>query len=170
MKRQVAAISLIGVMLMAPNAARAEDDACTVVLCLAGNWRNIGACIPPVRRVLRRLMFGGIPFCSMSGGPGNGAFYSNADATNCPPQYVYWLPTPHSECGRKMCRYRGVIDVHVDGKHFNRVWWDQGGDTVTQWLPDGRATAPDQIDTQFEDDFAAWQTNGGDGICQAQQP
>lgn len=51
------------VFTAAPASARAADG-CTVLLCLAGNWRNISQCVPPVRQALRDLMLGrGFPVC-----------------------------------------------------------------------------------------------------------
>jgi len=165
MKFKIALVSALSAALMVPMSARA-DDACTVVLCLAGNWRNISECVPPVKRVLRRLMLGGgFPVCSMSGGPGNSASYAHAGPWNCPEQYVYYLPSKDDECGRRMCRYSGVIDIRADGKHINRVWWDMSGNTVTEWLADGKKMVPDQIDNQFDADHAEWEAAAEGDFC-----
>ena len=63
----VAAAAVCAGLLLAAPAAHAIDG-CKVLLCLAGNWRSIGACVGEVRQALRDLARGKAwPTCDFAG-------------------------------------------------------------------------------------------------------
>lgn len=156
-----------------------SSNGCTVLLCLAGNWRAISACVPPVRQALRDLMRGrALPFCSFASpqsldlstpGPAPVAAgipaipvgaqqatqrWSSADF--CPVQYRL---TAELEAGTSTtCSFSGAIEVTIGGNLWSRTWWNMNGDTVTEWTSTARPAFPaGAIDDQFERDFLAWQ-------------
>jgi hypothetical protein len=64
-------IVLPALLLLSTAVAHAADG-CKVLLCLAGNWKNIAACEPEVRQALRDVSRGrGWPSCSTSSGGGD---------------------------------------------------------------------------------------------------
>lgn len=55
--------------LTIPSVSHASDWGCTVLLCLAGNWKNISECRGPVQDLFRHLARGHtFPSCDMSDG------------------------------------------------------------------------------------------------------
>jgi hypothetical protein len=141
-------------LVLSPTLAHA--DGCKVLLCLAGNWRDISQCVPPVRKALRDVARGrGWPSCGMSGS-GNGASHTWANApSNCPPQYTV---TVDAESGtRQVCTYSGVVRVNVNGRPWSTVWWNrEGEDTVTEYSAEAKRQLGAHADTKFDDDYAAW--------------
>lgn len=135
-------------------------DGCKVMLCMAGNWRNIQACEPEVRRALRDLARGRHwPGCQTSNGPGNTSAFSHVSVNDCPVQYVY--VEGYFADGRPIyaCRYLYVVRVVVDGVPWSNTFTDANGDSVTQWFPAARAALAGSqaaADNQFDLDYAAW--------------
>lgn len=153
MNRSIAALLLLLSSLFAPAIAVAADG-CTVLLCLAGNWSAIPACVPPVRQVLRDLARGrGFPTCAMSGGPGNSASMSWANSSTCPPMYSLY----NADSGNwEGCTYAGTISVSVSGASWADVFWSFGGSTSTRYTSAAKAQLGAFIDPTFDADQAAW--------------
>ena len=133
-------------------------DGCRVLLCLAGHWRDIGACRGEVSQALRDIARGRAwPSCSFASAADNNARPQPAYAPgNCPDQYVEVYPGDNSSV-TYACRYSGVIDVTVAGQRWSRVWWDLAGNTSTEYAPVARVRLGDAIDPTFDRDLAAWQ-------------
>lgn len=132
-------------------------DGCKVLLCMAGNWKNIIQCEPTVRQALRDVARGrGWPSCSMGGDSATGNQYLAPE--QCPEQY---RTSSTDESGRVIysCPFSGVIPVVVEGRPWSRTWWSPSGDSVVEWLPAARAafaSTPDVMDDRFDLDHAAW--------------
>jgi hypothetical protein len=172
-------------VVMALTSAPARADGCTVLLCLAGNWRNIHQCVPPVRRALRDLALGrSFPFCELAS-PSDGLSFSppapsgNGPYSAAPPSSSPLQPAAAStvlrwagdgfcpeqyrsrielESGSTyVCAYAGAIEVSVGGLVWNRTWWNMAGDTVTEWSEAARRAVPEAVtDDRFERDYLAW--------------
>src|SRR5438105_11572056 len=153
MRRFIAGLLLMLSALLSPSTSMAADG-CTVLLCLAGNWSAIPACVPPVREVLRDLMRGRpFPTCAMSGGPGNSASLSWASQANCPEMYSIY----NAESGAwESCAYAGSFNVRVDGADWSTVWWSYGGDSSTRYTPIAKAQLGSMVDPKYDADQAAW--------------
>ncbi len=86
MRRMVVGEVLLAASLSLVSGAAHSNDGCTVLLCLAGNWRQIGQCVPPVQQALRDLARGRAwPTCDMGGSPyssGTGASNRNLNVRN----------------------------------------------------------------------------------------
>jgi hypothetical protein len=126
-----------------------------VLLCLAApNWTAIAQCVPPVKQVLRDLARGRpFPTCAMAGA-GNSAGHRWASApANCPPHYTYALEMENGIV--YSCGYDGAVSVNVNGALWSRTWWRMGGQSVTEFSPQAKATMG-SWNTRFDDDHAAW--------------
>ena len=135
-------------------------DLCKVVLCLAGNWRGIPACVPPVREALRDMALGrGYPHCNMNGGPpepdptdplANRADSYPTNEETCPVMYSRYTRTGYWQS----CKYQGVVTVMVDGAEFSKVFWDMRGDTSTWYSPAAHEELHGDVDSTYDDDLA----------------
>jgi hypothetical protein len=66
----VFAALVMAIALSSVSIPARASEACTVLLCLAGNWRSIDQCVPPVRRMLRNLALGrSFPICAFASVP-----------------------------------------------------------------------------------------------------
>lgn len=147
-------------MLTAPTPARAVDG-CKVLLCMAGNWKQIAPCQSEVRQALRDIARGrGWPECKM-GGAGNGTAGTPIPPTACPIQYQT-TRIEQLESGTREtieCPYTAVVTVAVNGVLWSKTWSSPTGETVTYWTPAARAGtsgAAGALDDQFDLDYAAW--------------
>jgi len=145
----------LGFGLVGP--ARAVDG-CKLLLCMAGNWKNISQCEPTVRQALRDVARGrGWPTCSMGGNSASGNQYVAPE--QCPEQYITNAGTDESGRPIYSCPFSGVIHVAVEGRPWSRTWWSPSGDSVVEWLPAAKAAfanSPDAMDERFDRDHAAW--------------
>ena len=152
---QVAAVS--GLVLGLSGPAHAVDG-CKLLLCMAGNWKNISQCEPTVRQALRDVARGrGWPACSMGGNSASGNQYVAPE--QCPARYIANAGTDESGRVIYSCPFSGVIHVAVDGQPWSRTWWSPSGDSVVEWLPAAKAafgSSPDAMDERFDRDLAAW--------------
>jgi hypothetical protein len=132
-------------------------DGCKLLLCMAGNWRQIAPCEPTVRQALRDVARGrGWPQCAMGGN--SDTAHEFVAPVNCPEQYRTEQVTRNDRVVY-FCPFSGVVLVAVAGQPWTRTWWSPNGDTVVQWLPAAKAALADQpgaMDTRFDDDHAAW--------------
>lgn len=153
-KHRVAFMALLcaGTLSFEMPSAHAVDG-CQVLLCLAGNWRSIQQCVPPVMQVLRDLARGrAFPTCNMGGSSSAVANWASAPG-NCPPQYTRSYDTESSTV--YTCDYAGAISVSIDSVLFTRTWWNMGGDSVTEYTPAAKLRLG-TWDTRFDDDYALW--------------
>lgn len=132
-------------------------DGCKVVLCLAGNWRNISECRPDVEDALRDIARGrGWPTC---GSVGTQRIAQNT-RQNCPPQYLTEIEG-HNGIPIYQCAYTGINTTTYQGRTFSQTYWNLRGDTVTQWSDEAKAMFDsvgmlDQLDLTFELDYDEW--------------
>jgi hypothetical protein len=151
---KLVALGISVALSVAPKPALAVDG-CKVLLCLAApSWRSIPQCVPVIQDVMRDLARGRpFPVCTMSGN-GNNAQHQWASApANCPAQYTRLVDVrngPHY-----ICDYVGAISIDIDGAPWSRIWWQVGGDSVTEFLPAAKARLG-TWDTRFDDDHARW--------------
>jgi hypothetical protein len=136
-------------------------DGCKVLLCLAGNWRHIEQCVPPVEQALRDLALGrSYPSCDMSqNGPVNAPSSQTASAasalttqTTCPPMYSLYSQENNNWIG---CTYVGVISLMVNGASWTDTYWDMTGETSTHFYDVARAALP-TVDPTYDNDLAAY--------------
>jgi hypothetical protein len=143
---------VLAATLIGAAAPAGAVDGCKVLLCLAGPWQSIPACVSEVEQLFQDLLNGdAFPSCSFA----SGAAYtpslskepsaSTASAANswlgqwasapdpsCPSKYV----SSFSPFGRTVygCQYRGLIAVHLNGQVWSRTYWNLGGGSVTELL------------------------------------
>ena len=147
---------LCAALLGGASLSAKADWACEVVLCLANPQgpTAVAECVPPIEKLWSELAKGhGFPFCNMnsSGASGNSASYQWANSDYCPPQYTFWGGPEQSTL---LCQMRGAVTIRLDGKPYNRTWWN-GNTAVTENLSPEAAGAPG-ASTQFQHDYAAW--------------
>jgi hypothetical protein len=174
MKRSKATLlAVVTVLLMAAAPARAVDG-CKVLLCLAGPWRSISACVPPVEQLFSDLSNGEpFPPCRFANAaasspsiPGT-AFSGNSSASNvwmmslasnpdpnCPAQYVTQFT---SIVKMYSCRYSAMIPVSVDGQWWSTTYWNRDGQSVTVWSPYALTVSGMQQSSQWTADLQAYQ-------------
>ncbi len=178
--RAVCATALAATLIGVPQPARA--DGCTVLLCLAGNWRNISQCVPPVRKALRDLALGrSFPMCAFAELPALPGWNGSSGTTSqdphalqsaasrsgaslrwaqdgfCPLQYRTPLENESGAVTHYLCDFMGAIEVSINGQLWNRTWWSTSGDSVTEWTDAARSSLPQAAaDDRFERDYLQW--------------
>jgi hypothetical protein len=155
--RHVAARALcLAAILGSASATVQAVDGCKVLLCLAGNWRDISPCRPEVEQALRDVARGrGWPECSMGGSSRAGNTFIAPEL--CPVQYR--TEARLEGVVSYECPFSAVVDAVVDSQPWSRTWWTPAGDSVTEWLPAAKAAFagdPSAIDDRFDRDYAAW--------------
>jgi hypothetical protein len=153
---QLPALLCTVVLTLGLSSPAQAADGCNVLLCLAGNWKNISQCRPPVAEMMRDVARGRhFPGCDSGG---NSAAANRAiAASECPLQYR--TETMAEGTIEYLCPFSSVIDVAVEGRPWCRTWWSPSGDSVTEWLPAARAAFaanPTEIDERFAHDYVAW--------------
>lgn len=133
--------AFVGVSILAPGTARADDWGCQVILCLSnpGGPEQYGECVPPVEKLWAALRHGDpFPTCDFGAGGSQGTSAVNvfAGAGYCREDLLYWGGPEQSEL---LCNARGAINVEIDGALYTRVWWDaRGADrTITEFYGGG---------------------------------
>jgi hypothetical protein len=137
-------------------------DGCKVLLCLAGNWKGIAACVPPVREALRDMALGhAYPHCDMGSGPSTAPpdpAHPEANRADSYPTNEETCPVMYSRYSRNgewhSCRYQGLISVVVQGSEWTRVFWDANGATSTSYSPAALAQLGDNVDPTYANDLA----------------
>ena len=136
-------------------------DGCKLLLCMAGNWRNITQCVPTVRQALRDVARGRIwPSCAMGGNSGSANQYVAPE--QCPEQYRTISGVDDNNRVIYSCPFSGVIHVAVEAQPWSRTWWSPSGESVVDWLPAAKAAfaaSPGSMDDRFDRDHAAWVLN-----------
>ncbi len=139
------------------------DDGCTVLLCLAGNWKQIDQCVPPVKKALRDLALGrGLPTCDMasaSGAGSTGASNRMLNGESCPPQYTVFVRDGDANITARNCLVSGAITVSIDGVAWSITYWN-GSDSAT-WFSDQARSGLGTVDSQYDTDLAAWRDGPG---------
>lgn len=143
-------MTVLAAILIGAGAPAGAVDGCKVLLCLAGHWQNIAACVGEVEQLFQDLLNGDtFPSCSFARGaaytpglsnePSAGstsaanswlAQWAPAPDPSCPPKYV----TTFAALGRTRygCEYTGVISVRLNGQMWSRTYWSLGGGSVTE--------------------------------------
>jgi hypothetical protein len=144
----------LAMSVAAAGAAQAADG-CTVLLCLAGPWREVSQCVPPVNETLRDLALGKpFPVCDMSG-DGNSAGNVWTSQATCPDMYSLYNDVSGDWF---RCSYQGLISVTIDGQLWSEMFWDFGGSTSTRYTDYARAQlGAENIDPTYDNDLAAWE-------------
>lgn len=149
-------MALAMLSMFAASSAHAVDG-CKLLLCLAGNWRNISECRPTVLEAFRDMARGRpFPTCGMSGA-GNSAGNNWADQSTCPAMYRQYDSESGAYSG---CTYPGRITVNINGALWSHVYWDFSGNTTT-WYSDTARTQLTQpnaapLDDTFYTDLMRW--------------
>lgn len=160
MKKYLAAAAVTASLTF--SSAAFALDGCKVLLCLAGNWKGIAACVPPVREALRDMALGhAYPHCDMNqnGSPAPDPNHLAANRADSYPTNEETCPVMYSRYNPRngwwqSCKYQGVISVVVQGAEWTRVFWDASGDTSTWYSPEARAQLGDNLDPTYDDDLA----------------
>jgi hypothetical protein len=152
--------ALLALVLTAATATPAQAvDACKVLLCLAGSWRSIPACVPEVRKVLRDMARGKVfPTCKMAQAPSGlgvtstpGGYTGVSDrmlqGTNCPHYFRLWSwlkdESQVSPDGKPMgswsmdCEYSSVAELTINGLAWKRTYANQY-EALEEWQPAAR--------------------------------
>lgn len=185
-RRGLASALTLAVLFAGYPAPALASDGCTVLLCLAGNWRSIDQCVPPVRKALRDLALGrSFPVCGFASAPsfsismpgpvdagapasaslpatpvGSQVTLRWAEEGFCPPQYQVLVEGESTTTA--LCSFTGAIEVFIAGQLWNRTWWSLSGDSVTEWTAAARAAIPQaSADDRFDRDFEAWKAQQG---------
>ena len=151
---QIVAISGLSLGLSGPALAL---DGCKLLLCMAGNWKNISQCEPTVRQALRDVARGrGWPSCDMGGSSASANQFVSPQ--QCAPQYRTSWEDRNGDVIYS-CPFSGVIHVAIEGQPWSRTWWSPSGDSVVEWLPAAKAafaSSPGVMDDRFDRDHAVW--------------
>ena len=150
-----AAAVCAGLLLTAPAAY--AIDGCKVLLCLAGNWRSIGACVGEMRQALRDLARGKAwPTCDFAGATTvvdrpplppferivTGTTQYALNGNSCPEFYKQWIWHTVSYEGQTghweyRCFFAGVLDVYIERQLWVTVYWAVDGSTIDAWSTSG---------------------------------
>jgi len=137
-------------------------DGCQVLLCLAGNWKNITVCVPPVRAAMRQAALGhGWPSCSMSSGASGGVseVHVSTNEETCPPFSAEYMT---SEYGTHYvgCQYTGVVTTTVNGQLWSTMYWNAAGDAITSYSDAAKSQlGAGNYDTEYDTLLASWEAS-----------
>ena len=148
-----AAIALAGGFSSSAQAV----DGCKVLLCMAGNWRNIAACVPEVTRALRDLARGRvIPQCRMASVPAGAAGAAGPSGftqypvwgNDCPHYFrsYRWQDDPqqanpaYRSVGGWLleCEFDWAVQLTVNGQPWKRIYTGPSG-ALEEWQPAARS-------------------------------
>jgi hypothetical protein len=186
MRYSKALIALAAAILIGAVTPAGAVDGCRVLLCLAGPWQRIAACVSEVEQLFQDLWDGDpFPSCRLAGGApytpdlSSAPTLAHANAANtwlaqwvpapdpnCPPPYVTTFPARD----RTMygCRYIGMIAVRVDGQLWSKTYWNVTGASVTELsagteLPWRMRSVQGIADSQARQTTPAARAGGGGG-------
>ena len=141
--------TLAALMFGAAGPARAIDG-CKVLLCLAGPWQGIPACVSEIEQLFRDLWSGDpFPSCSVATGTSYAPGVANAPgagiASASNTWLAQWIPVPDPNCPAQYltiaggnpramygCRYAGMIPVRIGGQLWSTTYWSVGMGSVTE--------------------------------------
>jgi len=165
-------LAVATVLLLGAVPAQAVDG-CKVLLCLAGPWQSISACVPPVQQLFIDLSNGEpFPPCRFASGTptapsvvGTTSIASGSASNvwmmlaanpdpNCPAQYVTQFM---SMMKMYSCKYSAMIPVTVNGQWWSTTYWNVGGQSVTQWSPYALSVGGMPQSSEWSADLQAYQ-------------
>ncbi len=138
---------------MAFSSSAHAVDGCKVLLCMAGSWRNIAACVPEVTKALRDLARGRvIPRCKMADGSyssGGGFNYRQVWGNDCPYYFrrFTWYSDPTYASGPEgskygwwtmECEFDWVAELTINGQPWKRSYIGPSG-SLEEYQPAARA-------------------------------
>ena len=178
MKKLFSLIATAFLFLATPSAHAV--DGCQVTLCLAGNWRNISVCVPPVEQVLRDMALGhSFPSCAMQsasmGTTGTAQLNATAQQTTqdtCPAMFQQFQ-TDEMVQHYVGCTYTGTVSISIGGDPWSTLYWNASGASVISYSEAAKAQlGAGNYDTTFDNELATWIANhpgngpgGGDSGC-----
>jgi hypothetical protein len=151
----VVTVSAVFGLAAAPQAKAA--DGCLVLLCLAGNWKQIPMCVPAVKQVLRDIARGRpFPTCN-SADAQNRPNFTWTNQGNCPVFYSQY----NAENGSWLaCNYPALITVNVNGQLWSEVFISMvSEDTSTRYTDGARQSLGERIDPKYDIDSGYWTAN-----------
>lgn len=146
----------IALTIASPPAAAV--DGCKVLLCFAGNWKDISQCRPEVEQALKDQAKGkGWPKCnetqaSSQTASSNSTVQKTLSGPACPYQFRTWdfqVNQAYTESHDKLygvwkmtCKYTYALDTTIDGKPWKRTYVDVNGNAIDEWYQAGRDAFP----------------------------
>lgn len=146
---------LAGLVILTATATPAlAVDGCKVLLCFAGNWRDISECRPEVEQALKDQAKGkGWPTCKETQPDGsvktdNSIVPRTVFGPSCPYWARQWTFVP--EWGditdkevyglwRMSCAVTEIMAVTIDGKPWKKSYLMPDGSTLDEWSPEALA-------------------------------
>ena len=151
MRRILCSLVILGAAL--GSAPAHAVNGCRVLLCLAGNWKNISQCRPEVEQAIHDVERGrGWPSCEQSGVENVANSQWLTEAT-CPAMYSTYNPDTGAWAS---CAYSGIISVKVRNAPWTDVFWSSDGRTSTRYYAPARAALGDAVDPTYDRDAAAY--------------
>lgn len=103
--------AFVGISILAPGTARADDWGCQVILCLSnpGGPEQYGECVPPIEKLWAALHHGDpFPTCDFGAGGSQGTSAVNifASAGYCREDLLYWGGGGRAERAAVQCAWR----------------------------------------------------------------
>lgn len=150
--------AFIALMTFGSTQAHAVDG-CKVLLCMAGDWRNISQCRPEVEAAFRDVARGHAwPTCGMSGASNSASFGWISEA-ECPAFYQDF--SVNGDTGNSYysgCRgYDAVIRVQVQGASWLDMFWSFSGQpSSTRYYAPARTALGSNLDPKYDTDAAAY--------------
>lgn len=156
-KSWTSSLALAILSMFSATSAHAADG-CKFLLCIAGPWSSIAACVPTVHEVLHDLARGRpFPTCGMSGA-NNSAHNTWVDEASCPSMYRQYSSMSGGYSG---CAFPARISVYINGGLWSQVYWDMSANTSTWYSAAARSglTQPSgsaPLDDRFLNDLRGW--------------
>jgi hypothetical protein len=176
---------LAGLVILTASATPAlAVDGCKVLLCFAGNWRDISECRPEVEQALKDQARGkGWPTCSTTQSDGsvttdNSIVPRTIYGPSCPYWFRQWEfvpdPTYNSlETGKALdgkiygswqmtCQTNEILAMTIGGQPWKASYVMADGSSIDRWLPAALAAMPEMAAATNTEDAvqAAWVAAG----------
>lgn len=165
-------------LLLSSTAPAYAADGCKVLLCFAGNWRDISECRPEVEQALKDQAKGkGWPTCQTTQADSSVQTENSiVPITIYGPACPYWARdwafdvNPNYDTfdnkvygtWRMTCKVTQIMAVSIDGQPWKKSYVMPDGSSVDEWLPAAVAAMPDMDFTANSVDTAqaAWVSAG----------